>query len=70
LCYLIKKPEKDVCCLTRTSCPFRRITRALHVYSCLCNGSGNCLVMGTAERDREVGSMLATAKMVVFNILC
>lgn len=67
---LIKKPEKDVCCLTRTPCTFRRVTRALHIYSRPCNGNVNRLVMDAAERDREVRSMLAPAKVVFLHFFC
>ena len=67
---LIKKPEKDVCCLTRTPGTFRRITRVMRVYSCPCNGNGDCLVMGAAERDREVLSMFLSAKVVLLEFFC
>jgi hypothetical protein len=67
---IIKKPEKDVCGLTRTPCALRRITRVLHVYLCPCNSDGDRFVMGSAERNREVRCMELTTEVMFFQILC
>jgi hypothetical protein len=66
---IIKKPQKDVSCLTRTPCSFGCITRALHIYSCPRNGYGDCLVMKAAERQLEIKGMVAPAEMVLLDFL-
>jgi hypothetical protein len=65
---IIKKPEKDVCRLTRTPRSFSPVTGLLHAYSSPCNGNGDCFVMDTTEGNREVCSVFTSTKMVFLDI--